>query len=226
VVRAIVFDFDGLIVDTETPVYRAWAEIYRQHGEELRLEDWALVIGHGPGYFDPIADLEGRLGRPLDRDVVQANRRKLELDLVSANPTLPGVREWHREAIRRGLKLGIASSSSRAWVTGHLERLELAGWDCIRGGDQVERRKPAPDLYLAVTECLGVAPGDALAIEDSGPGTQAARAAGCRCLAVPSSMTASHDVSAADLVVSSLADVGLGEVLDRLEAQTSQKASS
>jgi HAD superfamily hydrolase (TIGR01509 family) len=234
VVRAVVFDFDGLILDTETPLFQAWSEVYRQHGQELRVEEWAAVIGHGPSHFDPVADLQGRLGRPIDRDLVQANRRRRYLDLLSAMPALPGVREWHLEAIRRGFKVGVASSSSRAWVTGHLERLELGPWHCIRCGDQVERLKPAPDLYLAVAECLEVAPGEALAIEDSGPGTQAARAAGMRCLAVPRSMTAGHDVSAADLVISSLAEVGLAGVLGQLDGelrgtppgQTSQNASS
>jgi beta-phosphoglucomutase-like phosphatase (HAD superfamily) len=216
VVRAVVFDFDGLIVDTETPIYTAWSEVYRDHGQELTVAGWATCIGHGPGFFDPILDLEGRLGRALDRDTLQAGRRRRELELVAETTTQPGVREWHREALARGMKLGVASSSSLEWVAGHLERIGLDGWACIRCGDQVARRKPAPDVYLAVVECLGVAPDEALAVEDSGPGTQAARAAGMRCVAVPSAMTASHDFSAADLCVPSLADVSLGEVLRRV----------
>lgn len=217
VVRAVVFDFDGLIVDTETPIYTAWSEVYRAHGEELSVDRWASVIGHGPGYFDPIDDLEVRLGRSLDREKVQAGRRRRELELVTQAVAQPGVRDWHQAARSRGMKLGVASSSSLAWVAGHLERIGLQGWTCIRCGDQVRRTKPAPDVYLAAVECLGVAPDEALAIEDSAPGTQAARAAGLRCVAVPSVMTASHDFSAADLCIPSLAQVSLDEVLRRVE---------
>jgi beta-phosphoglucomutase-like phosphatase (HAD superfamily) len=216
-VRAVVFDFDGLIVDTETPIYTAWSEVYRDHGVELSVARWASVIGHGPGYFDPICELEDLLGRTLDRDSLQARRRSRELELVGTTTVQPGVLEWHREAREAGLRLGVASSSSLAWVSGHLERIGLDGWSCIRCGDQVRRRKPAPDVYLAVVDCLGVAPEEALAVEDSGPGTQAARAAGLRCVAVPSVMTASHDFSAADLSIPSLADVSLGEVLRRVD---------
>lgn len=217
-VRAVVFDFDGLIVDTETPIYTAWSEVYRAHGEELSVARWASVIGHGPGYFDPICDLEDRLGRPLDRDAVQAVRRRRELELVASTTVQPGVRDWHRDARERGFALGVASSSSLDWVSGHLERIGLDGWRCIRCGDQVPRTKPAPDVYLAVVECIGVEPHEALAVEDSGPGTQAARAAGLRCVAVPSAMTASHDFSAADLRIPSLASVSLAEVLRTVDS--------
>jgi beta-phosphoglucomutase-like phosphatase (HAD superfamily) len=97
-------------------------------------------------------------------------------------------------------------------VAGHLDRLGLDGWACVRCRDDVEQPKPAPDLYLAATRCLGVAPAEAIAIEDSQSGVEAARAAGLHCVAVPSALTAGHDLSAADLVLDSLADATFSDV--------------
>ncbi|HZV49186.1 MAG TPA: HAD-IA family hydrolase [Candidatus Dormibacteraeota bacterium] len=211
-IRALVFDFDGLILDTEVPVYRAWAEIYEDFGQRLELELWQGVIGRGPGYFDPLAALERRLGCVLDREAIQARRRRRELELVERLTVQPGVREWRAEAMSMGVRLGVASSSSRAWVTGHLRRLGLDEWDCIRCRDDVARTKPAPDVYLSVLECLGSSPGQALAVEDSEPGVAAAKAAGMHCVAVPSAMTAGHDLRRADLVLRSLAERSFAEV--------------
>jgi HAD superfamily hydrolase (TIGR01509 family) len=216
VVRALVFDFDGLILDTEVPVYTAWSETYELHGQRLSAEFWASIIGYGNDHFDPLADLERRVGRPLDRDGVQAARRERQMELTMELEVLPGVREWRREAVERGVRLGVASSSGRSWVTGHLERLGLDGWDCVRCGDDVARTKPAPDLYLAVVECLGVAPHEAVAVEDSGVGVRAAKAAGLYCVAVPSALTASHDFGGADLVLPSLAELSFAEVARRV----------
>lgn len=217
VIEALIFDFDGLIVDTEGPVYQAWREVYEQHGQELRLELWQTVIGRGSNWFDPLQELERRLGRSLDRDRLSAARRVREMELVVALPVLPGVQEWRAGAAGLGLQLGVASSSSRAWVTGHLDRLGLGdGWGAIRCRDDVARAKPDPDLYLAVTEALGVPPGAALAIEDSPNGIAAAKAAGLFCVAVPNPLTAALDFSAADIQLSSLADSDLESVIARL----------
>jgi len=212
VIRALVFDFDGLIIDTEVPVFTAWSETYERHGQRLSPEFWATIIGYGGDRFDPLADIERRVGRPIDRDAVQVSRRQRQMELTLALEVLPGVREWRQEAAAGGVRLGVASSSGRSWVTGHLERLGLDGWDCVRCGDDVERTKPAPDLYLAALDCLGVAPDEAVAVEDSGVGVEAAKVAGLFCVAVPSSLTAGHDFSRADLVLRSLGEARFSEV--------------
>ncbi len=210
--RALVFDFDGLIVDTEGPIFEAWSELYRKHGEQLSLEFWKTTVGHGPGHFDPFRELERRLGRTLEEEALRTALRQRERELVEAQPILPGVREWRREAAAAGIRLGVASNSSRAWVQGHLERLGLDGWECVRCRDDASRLKPDPELYLAVLECLGARPAEALAVEDSKQGVAAARAAGIFCVAVPNSMTAGHDLTAADLRLASLADISLAEL--------------
>ena len=211
-VRGLVFDFDGLIVDSERPVYRAWAEVYVEHGQELSLELWQTVVGHSPGFFDPVADLERRLGVTLDGEALRARYRARQLELMEIEQILPGVREWGDEARAMGVALGVASNPRRAWVTGNLERLGLDGWRCICCFDEVGRPKPAPDVYLAVTECMGVRPQEAIAVEDSSSGVRAAKAAGLFCVAVPGSLTPDADYSKADLVLASLADRTFGEV--------------
>jgi HAD superfamily hydrolase (TIGR01509 family) len=219
-VRALVFDFDGLILDTEVPVYRAWAEVYERHGEQLSTDFWSTIIGYGNDHFDPMADLERRLGRPLDRGPLQDARRTRQMELTNALEVLPGVREWRGEAAAMGVSQGVASSSTRGWVAGHLERLGLDGWRCVRCGDDVSHTKPAPDLYLAVLDCLGVTAGEALAVEDSSVGVTAAKAAGLHCVAVPSALTAGHDFSQADLVLRSLGEMSFSEVVARLGARS------
>jgi HAD superfamily hydrolase (TIGR01509 family) len=214
-VRGLVFDFDGLIIDTEGPVYESWADIYRQHGQELSLDFWKTIVGRGSNYFDPVAELERRLGRPLEGEAIRAERRTRTQELVEALPLLPGVLRWRAEARSLGVRLGVASSSGRGWVTGHLDRLGLDGWDCIRCLEDVERPKPAPDLYSAVVDCFGISPSHAIAVEDSVHGVEAAKAAGLYCVAVPSSLTADHDLSRADLILSSLGDATFHEVAAR-----------
>lgn len=216
-IRALVFDFDGLILETEEPVYRSWLEVYEAHGEELPFERWVEIVGSTTASFHPQHHLEERLGHPLAQEVL--DRRVLRrTELVLAKRLLPGVVELADEARRLGLHLGVASSSSSEWVKGHLERLGILDrFDCVRCRDDVANAKPAPDLYLAVLDCLGVAPADAVAIEDSPNGITAARRAGMRCVAIPNSITARLDLSGADIVLGSLADLTPAELLARLD---------
>ena len=211
-IRALIFDFDGLILDTEGAIFQAWQEVYHEHGQELPLELWTRIIGTHSDW-DPVAELELKLARPLDRDAVRVAKRAREKELIEVLPLLPGVREWHAEARQRGLKLGVASSSRGEWVLGHLRRLGLDDWDCIRCRDDVRNPKPEPDVYQAVLECLGVDAGDAVAIEDSSHGVAAAKRAGLYCIAVPCSMTAGLDLSQADLCLRSLDEMTLEEFL-------------
>ncbi|HKC19335.1 MAG TPA: HAD family hydrolase [Candidatus Dormibacteraeota bacterium] len=217
-IRAIVFDFDGLILDTEEPIYRSWLEVYAAHGEDLPFDRWVLTVGSNDSVFHPQLHLEERLGRALAQDVLE-RRRDRRMQLILANQVLPGVVNRLDEARGLGLKLGVASSSSQEWVSGHLARLGILDrFDCLRCRDDVSNVKPEPDLYLAVLDCLGVSGGDAVAVEDSPNGITAAKRAGMACVAIPNSITAKLDFSHADLVLNSLAELTVAELLERLGA--------
>ena len=215
-VRAFLFDFDGLIVDTEVPSRAGWAHIYREHGHELPPEKWALMVGTVGGW-DPMAHLEDLVGTPLERDRITERRREHEFALADAEELRPGILDYFAEARRRGLKRAIVSSASRGWIDRHLARLEQSvGWDAIVTADGDESRaKPSPELYLEALERLGVAAADAIAFEDSPNGVRAAKAAGIFCVAVPNEVTRALGLDEADLVLDSLAELAPSELLAR-----------
>jgi len=216
VIRAIVFDFDGLILDTEEPVYRSWLEVYQAHGEELPFERWVQIVGSTTTGFHPQYHLEERLCRPLPKDVLD-RRVGRRTEMILANAVLPGGVQHLDSARELGLKLGVASSSTHEWVEGHLARLGILDrFTCIRCRDDVAHAKPEPDLYIAVLECLGVGPTEAIAVEDSPHGVAAAKRAGMRCVAIPNSITAKLDLTEADITLHSLAEITLRALLERL----------
>jgi len=218
-VRAVIFDFDGLILDTEEPVFRSWVEVYQEHGAQLPFDRWVEIVGSTTIGFHPQHHLEELLGRPLSQEVLD-RRIVRRTELVHAKELLPGVLQHIEEARASGLKLGVASSSTTGWVKGHLARLGILDrFHCLRCRDDVANVKPAPDLFLAVLECLGVAAAEAFVIEDSPNGITAAKQAGLRCVAIPNSITAGLDLSRADVVLSSLAEVSLAELLTRVDRQ-------
>jgi beta-phosphoglucomutase-like phosphatase (HAD superfamily) len=212
-VRALLFDFDGLIVDTESPALAAWRRVYEQHGQELTLERWSAAVGTIGG-FNAVAHLQELTGEPL-RDDVLGGRLEHELTLVEAEVLRPGIAEYLADAERLDLRKAIVSSASRDWIDRHLRRLErIHGWDAIvtADGDPL-RAKPRPTLYLEAVEALGVAAAEAIAFEDSPNGIEAARAAGIFCVGVPNPVTAGLGLDTADLVLDSLASLPLAELL-------------
>ena len=216
-IRGLLFDFDGLLVDTESPSRLAFEELYRDHGHELPLDRWATLIGTIGAPFDPVGHLEELVGRPLDRDQIARERREREHGLADLEDLRPGVEEYFSEAERLGLKTAVVSSSDTAWIERHLGRLgRLEGLDAIvaANGD-TSRAKPRPDLYLEALERLGLEPAEAIAFEDSPNGIRAAKAAGVACVAVPGPTTLTLALDEADLVLDSLADVPLAELLER-----------
>lgn len=210
--RAIIFDFDGLILDTEWPIFRAWQLAYERHGHTLTLDEWAHCIGTW-GAFDPLADLAERVA-DLDTDVVVADVDTWHAELLQAEAILPGVLDWLEQARALGLAIGLASSSHAAHISDHLARLGLRHhFSAVRCHGEGLPPKPAPDLYLAACGALGVEPRDALAVEDSPHGIAAAKTAGLRCVAVPNRLTAGLDLSQADVVLESLADLPLASLV-------------
>jgi len=214
-IKALIFDFDGTVVDTETPEFESWRLEYAVFGVEMPMELWVQLIGSNTqGLFEPYSWLEGKIGKALDRDALRGRRRAAMMDLIAAERPRPGVEDWLYGARQRGLGLAIASTSRRPWVEQHLANVGLLDrFDHLATGDQVEHAKPAPDLFLLAAQKLGIAPNEAIAIEDSRNGVTAAKAAGMFTIAVPNSMTAGLDLSAADLRVDSLAALELGEAI-------------
>jgi HAD superfamily hydrolase (TIGR01509 family) len=214
-IRGLLFDFDGLLVDTETPSRAAFEHLYRRHGHELPLDRWATLIGTLGAEFDPYAHLEELVGTPLDRDELDDWRRAREDELVDLEDLRPGVDRILLDARARDLRTAIVSSSSEAWIKRHLERLDRTDeWDAIvaANGDAA-RAKPAPTLYVDALSVLGLAPAEGIAFEDSPNGVRAAKAAGLYCVAVPNPITATLALDEADLVVDSLEDVTLAQLV-------------
>ena len=211
--RGLIFDFDGLILDTESPEFTSWRDIFAEHGCTLPLEEWAVCIGTAD-VFDPCARLEELLGRSIDRETVRAERRRRSDALIAAQTPLPGVVERLGEAHRMGMRLAVASSSSREWVEGHLERLGLAPYfHCVRCSDHVERVKPDPALYRVALEGLGLGPEEAIAFEDSPNGILAAKRAGIFCVAIPNAATRALSLDVADVQLTSLAGISVPDLI-------------
>lgn len=213
--HALIFDFDGLILDTESPVLESWQTVYREHGLELPVAEWVKCIGthYGPDTFDPVAYLEAHAPAPVNWQVTHYRRHEYEMAIADKLPPLPGVTRLIEEAQEAGLPLAIASSSLHAWVDGHLQRLGL--WEAFAAvicADDVNAVKPAPDLFLAAAAALDVPPAGAVVFEDSVHGVTAAKAAGMFCVAVPNPLMRDRDYSAADLRADSLAALTLADV--------------
>lgn len=214
--KALIFDFDGTILDTEQAEYLAWTQTYARYGGELSLQDYLPCVGTAEVLFDPYAHLEAQVG-PFDREALDRERREKLHALLAELQPLPGVLEWLEQARSLGLKLAVASSSSAAWVLGHLERHGLQGaFDQVITREYVERTKPDPALFLKAAEALEVAPAECVALEDSLNGVRAAKAAGMFTIAIPNSLTRHLDLSQADLVLASLAELGLEPLLRTL----------
>jgi HAD superfamily hydrolase (TIGR01509 family) len=226
VIHAVVFDFDGLLVDTETPTLESWLDIYREYGQDFPLSKWSMVLGGSGTAFDPAAYPAQRIGQPLAAEAIATRRRRRKEELAGVQPLMPGVAAYLDDAARLGLRLGVASSSSRAWVVGHLDRLGVAGcFDSMVTADDVARVKPAPDLCLAAVAALSVRPQEAIALEDAPNGLLAAKRAGLLAVAVPTPLTERFPLDDADLRITSLADVPLEALLEALRAATARVAA-
>jgi len=216
-VQALVFDFDGLILDTELPIYATWCALFEDHGARPpTIDEWAAEIGTVGG-LDLHGMLVERATRSVDLDEVDVWRRSHRDLLLAEQQARPGVEDWLAEAEAAGLGIGIASSSEAEWVLPLLERIGLhTRFSYVVNAGGALRPKPAPDVYVEACARLGVEPAHALAIEDSPHGITAAKAAGLRCVAVPHELTEALDLSAADLRLTSLADCTLAEAIARL----------
>jgi HAD superfamily hydrolase (TIGR01509 family) len=214
--QSLIFDFDGLIVDTEKPGFDSWNELYADFGQRLTLDDWRGATGYVGG-FDPAIHLEGLLGQKLDWQNLIPRREARNWELTLKQGVLPGIQELMAAAVDAGIPVGVASNSGFGWVNDGLERLGLRGLvGAIVTRDMVLNPKPAPDAYLKAAETLQVSPGSSVALEDSEPGCRAAKAAGMRAVAIPNQFSERQDLSVADLMVPSAKALSLERLVGLL----------
>jgi HAD superfamily hydrolase (TIGR01509 family) len=189
-IKAIIFDFDGTIIDTESAWYEAFRDAYKKHGVDLTLEQYSQCIGTSLHAFNPYEYLIAELHLPIDRESFRQNVQAHHTALMDEEEIRPGILDYLKLAKAAGLKIGLASSSDRAWIDKYLNQLEIRDYfDCIRTKDDVKKVKPDPELYLQTIECLGVQADETLAIEDSPNGSKAALAAGLYTLISPNAIT-------------------------------------
>jgi HAD superfamily hydrolase (TIGR01509 family) len=207
--QGILFDFDGLILDTETPIFQAWEQKFKEYGQELLLDEWAEIVGKSTDQLGPIEGFLNSFAEKNQRNEILQEVKQKELELLQPKKLLPGVEDLLNKAKRLGLQLGIVSSSDQEWVLSHLKRLGVLDYfghtSCA---DEVEIAKPNPALYNLGLKKTGLPREKVLVLEDSPKGVLAAKRAGLFCIAVPNQLTSQlpfyNNGGAPDLVLASL----------------------
>ncbi|MFZ4453259.1 HAD family hydrolase [Salibacterium aidingense] len=214
--KALIFDFDGLIMDTETRQYEVLQELFAEHGSELPLHVWQQEIGTSTG-FSPVDYLFSQTGRSVEAEAFNQQLEQRFLERLAQESARPGVKSYLTEAKKQGLLLGLASSSSYEWVSTHLRNLRLMDYfSCIRTSNDVDHVKPDPALYEQTAACLGVRPEECLVFEDSANGALAAARAGMRCVIVPNQVTADLEFGKVERRIVSMEEVPLASLLKDL----------
>jgi HAD superfamily hydrolase (TIGR01509 family) len=218
-IKGIIFDFDGTIVDTETPVFQSWSDIYREFNQILPFELWRTIVGTSDGKFDPLDYLKSKINQDVDIKRIKDKEKALENILIAKTVPMPGVVSYLDDARKLGLILGIASSSSQEWVKTNLERMNLAGYfSAITTCEEVTLTKPYPYLFEKTLKKMRLYPYQVIAVEDSPLGVTAAKAAGIFTLAVPNNITREMKLDHADLVLNSLSELSLEELVTSITA--------
>ena len=213
--RAVLFDFDGLILDTETPEVEILRQVFAEHGQKFPDEYWIHALGRGADQIveKPAQLLKRLCGAEWDAEDMHKEIRRRTVALIEEEPIRPGIEDLLLEIKDKGLLAGIASSSHHWWVDGHLSRLGiLEVFDRIVCADDVARAKPFGDLYEKLVHELGVLPEECVALEDSPNGIKGAKAACLRVVAVENPVSKLLDLDEADAKLPSLGGIGLQEL--------------
>lgn len=221
-IRALLFDFDGLILDTETPEFLVWQEIFREYGQEISLADWGRIIGgYGISKYDPARHLAALVGDSLNPQALTERHDAESIRRILLQPLLPGVLDYIQTGRRLGLHLAVVSSSPHAWVDGHLARLGLsASFERVFCREDVlpGRTKPHPDLFLKALAAFSLRPKEAIVFEDSPNGVKAALTTGAHVVAVPNFVTRQLTFPNPSLFLLSLTDMPLEQLLHLFES--------
>lgn len=213
--KGIIFDFDGIIIDTETPYFQSWQETYAFFGIELSVDEWQSTVGSSSDPHYHYDQLEKMLGRTLNKEKIMSDRYYRQVELAKSQTVLPGVEKLIFEAKRLKLKVGLASSSGRDWVLPQLVRTHLLHhFDSIKCKDDCLLVKPSPELYNLVLQDFQINASQAIAFEDSINGVTAAKNAGIYCVAIPNTITCNHKILNADLILKSLDEISISQFIE------------
>ncbi len=213
--KAVVFDFDGLLMDTESSSLKSWEHEWRQWG--LELDASTFFVNHGGDITeDRYAQLAAAVGERFDQGLSHRRRVDFRNELHQSLDLADGLREWIGQAAHLGLRVAVASSSPREWLIDHLGRTNvLDQFEVLAAGDEVAYPKPAPDVYQLALDRLRVAPWAAIAVEDTAHGIDAAHAAGLHCIAIPNPFVSIAMVEHAELLLRSAVDLPLYDALQQ-----------
>lgn len=216
-IKGIIFDFDGLILDTESHQYELFQQLFEEHNVELPFERWLACIGTKTD-FSLLSYLTEQSINKISEKQLRSDFNQLFVNGLAEMEAREGVIEYLEEAKELGLSIGLASSSDKKWVSGHLSNLGLLGYfDCILTSDDVEYVKPSPELYTKAVNCLGLKPDECIAFEDSVNGMTAAKAAGLTCFIVPNFVTSHMTFNGMDGRLSSMNEKSLSEIIEAVQ---------
>jgi len=222
-IKGVIFDFDGLIIDTETPELQAWQEIFSAYSIEFPHDDYIRRIGSAYNDTSPMEILKIKLGTEYDESSIHANFQKRKNTLIEQQPLCDGVKDYLIAAKNLDLQIGLASSSSFAWVDHHITARGIKlFFTCVKTLEDVAHPKPDPELYLRTIKCMQIEPDEAIALEDSYNGIIAAKKAGINAVAIPNQVTVGMDFSCADLQLIKLSEISLHSLLDHFHKSNHQ----
>jgi len=214
-IKGIIFDFDGLIIDTETPELKAWHELFQRFGIDFSFEEYSKFIGMVYDDTSALDVLQSKLDVQLDKEGLFKEFKQRKIELIDAQPLRSGVLEYLQAARESGLKIGLASSAKREWIDRYITKHQIDHYfDCIKTIEDASQPKPDPELYLLTLKCLNIQAQEAIALEDSYNGIASAKAAGLFAVAVPNSVTSVFNFSQADLQLAHLSDISLPGMLE------------
>ncbi|SDI48641.1 HAD family hydrolase [Alteribacillus bidgolensis] len=217
--KAVIFDFDGLIMDTETPQYEVLQEIFYEYNSNLPLSVWQKEIGTSTD-FCPFRYLESKTKKKFDKENLQKALDRRFQQRLAKEAARPGVKNYLNEAKRLGLHIGLASSSNYQWVSTHLKNLGLFPFfKCIKTSDDVENVKPDPSLYLEAAKCLQVDPKECIVFEDSANGALAAKKAGMSCVIIPNKVTNELEFCNVERRLLTMEECTLNQIIDEIETK-------
>lgn len=205
--KAILFDMDGVLVDSEEYIFEAARLMFAEHGVNVKPADALPFVGTGENsYISGIGRTNG-FEVDIERDKARTYQIYGEITQGKLYP-LPGTHKFIAQCQSMGLKMAVASSADRVKIDINLKGIGLSAdsFDAVVSGEDVERKKPFPDIYLLAAERIGVNPADCLVIEDAVSGVKAGKAAGAKCLALTTSFPA-EELTEADKIVDSLAGI-------------------